>query len=110
MRSSGLLALAALAALVAVGMTGAGFGVVPPAATTPAPKRPASPAPVSDPAEPPLTVEASSGGSGATVAGSARGTAVKFNTTGAWQGQAGLTFKSGAPPMRFTLTLAKMPN
>src|SRR5262245_31808099 len=74
----------------------------------PAPPRPAGQAVVSDPAEPQPAAELTSGGSGLTVASSARGTALKFNTSGAWQGSAGLSFKKGAPPMRLTLTLAQM--
>jgi hypothetical protein len=32
------------------------------------------------------------------------------NTPGTWQGTAKLTFKGSAPPMRFTLKLARLPN
>jgi hypothetical protein len=107
MRSSGKLVLAALVALVAVGMTGAGFVLfVPPAVTSPAPKRPPAKAIVSDPAEPPLTAEVSLGGPAKPV--TVAGTTFKFDATSPWQGTAALTFKN-APPMRFTLTLAKMP-
>jgi hypothetical protein len=102
-----MLALVALAAAVAV--AGAGFGKGIALVEAPAPKRPPAQAPVSDPAEPPLMVEAQ-GGAGLTVASSARGTALKLNASGSWQGSAALAFKSGAPPMRFTLTLARMPN
>ena len=102
-----MLALVALAAAAAA--AGAGFGKGRPLVSSPAPKRPPTKALASDPAEPPLTVEAS-GGAGLAVASGARGTALKFSTSGAWQGSAGLTFKNAAPPMRFTLTLARMPN
>jgi hypothetical protein len=100
-----MLALAALAPFV---LTGAYLREIA-IAEVPAPKRPAAKAPVGDPAEPPLKVGLVTGGSGVAVASSARGTAVKFNTSGSWQGSAGLAFKNAAP-MRFTLTLAKMPN
>jgi hypothetical protein len=43
------------------------------------------------------------------VASSARGTTLTLNTPGAWQGAANLAFKDGAPPMRFSLKLARMP-
>src|SRR5262245_2316839 len=110
MRSSGKLVLAALAALVAVGMTGAGLYIVPPAATSPAPKRPPAKAIVVDPAEPQLNVDLSFGPTAAKQVTAAR-TTLKFDTPpGSWQGSAGLTFKNGAPPMRLTLTLAKMQN
>jgi hypothetical protein len=104
---SSKLVLAALVALAVVGTTGAYLGELAPV-TSPAPRRPPTKALVSDPAEPPLKVEVASGGSGVAVASGARGTTVKFDTPGGWQGSAGLTFKDGAPPMRFTLTLAKM--
>src|SRR5262245_17673438 len=102
----------ALAALAAVALTGAARGGLELEApmTSPAPKRPAAKAPVSDPAEPPLTVEVSSGGSALSVASSERGAALKFNTPGSSQGSAGLTFKNAAAPMRFTLTLAGLPS
>jgi hypothetical protein len=102
-----MLAFLALAAVLLPAAPG-GYGPLVIPMSSPAPKKPAGTAPVSDPAEPAPKVELSSGGSGLSVASSARGTAVKFRTTGAWQGSAGLTFK-GAPPMRFTLTLAQMP-
>jgi hypothetical protein len=105
---SSRLAVMSLAAVAALTGTALGLRIVPP--SPPAPPRPAGQALVSDPAEPPLGAEVSSGGSGLTVASSARGTALKLNTTGAWQGAAALTFKTGAPPMRLTLTLAGMPN
>src|SRR5947208_3366059 len=86
----------------------------------------------SDPAEPPMTVEVSYGndremilrnerfaarggavparrGQKVEVASGARGTTLTLNTPGAWQGSAKLTFKDSAPPMRFTLKLARMP-
>jgi hypothetical protein len=107
MMKSSRLAVAALAAVV---FAGAASACKLPALTSPAPPRPAGQAPVSDPAEPPLSAEVSPGGSGLTVASSARGTTLKFNTTGTWQGSAGVNFKEGAAPMRFTLTLAQMPN
>jgi hypothetical protein len=103
--TSGKLAVAALAA---VALTGAALGGLIVPLTQPAPKRPADKAPASDPAEPHLKVEVSAGGSGATVTGSARGTAVKFNTSGPWHGSANVTFKNSAPPMRFSLILAQM--
>jgi hypothetical protein len=106
-KSSGKLGLAALAALVVVGMTGARLRELAPV-TSPAPKRPPAKAIVSDAAEPPMTVDVSTAGPAQPV--TAVGTTLKFNTTGAWQGSAGLTFKNTAPPMRFTLTLAKVPN
>jgi hypothetical protein len=99
------LAVAALAAAVFAGPAGA---LRFPAPASPAPPRPAGAAPVSDPSEPQLSAEVSSGGSGLTAASSARGTALKFSTAGAWQGSAALTFKGCAPPMRLTLTLAQM--
>jgi hypothetical protein len=43
------------------------------------------------------------------VAGSARGTTLTVNTPGSWNGSAKLTF-AGAPPMRFMVKLARMPN
>lgn len=95
--------------LAAVVFAGAASACKLPALTSPAPPRPAGTAPVSDPAEPQLSAEVTAGGSGLTVASSARGTALKINTTGPWQGSAALTFKGGAPPMRLTLTLAQMP-
>jgi hypothetical protein len=98
-----------LAALAPVLLTGARLREIAPI-TSPAPKRPAAKAPVSDPAEPPLNVEVSSGNSGVAVASGARGAAVRFSTPGSWQGSAGVTFKNAAPPMRLTLTLARMPN
>jgi len=111
---TGRLALVALAAAALAGAAlarglvppGGGFGPGPVGA--PAPARPAGTAPVADPAEPAPKVEVSAGGSALSIASSARGTALKFNTSGAWQGSAGLTFKGGAPPMRLTLTLAQM--
>src|SRR5687768_14281150 len=110
MTSSGKLALAALAALAVVGSTTGGYYPVKLApATTPAPKRPPAKAIVSDPAEPQLNVELSFGPAAAKQV-TAAGTTLKFDTPGSWQGSAGLTFKNGAPPMRFSLTLAKMPN
>jgi hypothetical protein len=101
--------LAVAALMAGVVLAGAARGEKMPVPTQPAPKRPASLAPVNDPAEPPLSAEVSSGGSGLTVASSARGTTLKFNTPGTWQGSAALTFKRSAP-MRFTLTLAQMPS
>jgi hypothetical protein len=98
----------AFVALAAVALAGAARGKEIAPVPQPAPKRPPAKPLVSDPAEPPLKVEVSSGGSGVAVASSARGTAVRFDTPGGWQGSAGLTFKDGAPPMRFSLTLAKM--
>jgi hypothetical protein len=100
----------AFVALAAVALTGAARGKEIAPVTSPAPKRPPAKAAVSDPAEPPLKVEVSADGSGVAVASSARGTAVKFNTSGSSQSSAGLTFKGCSPPMRFTLTLSKMPN
>jgi hypothetical protein len=113
---SSRLAVAALA-VVAV-LTGTAFGlrfVVPGQA---APKRPADKAPVSDSCEPPMTVEARYGAvpvaeqsrQAVAVTGSARGTRLTLTTPGGWQGQAGLTFKNASPPMRFTITLARMPS
>jgi hypothetical protein len=43
------------------------------------------------------------------VASSARGTTLTGSTPGMGNGSAALTFKDGAPPMRFTLRLARMP-
>jgi hypothetical protein len=103
------LALAALAALAVVGTAGAYLGELAPV-TSPAPKRPPTKALVSDPAEPPLKVEVSADGSGVAISSGPRGAAVRFNTPGSSQGSAGVTFKNAAPPMRFTLTLANMPN
>jgi hypothetical protein len=99
-----------LAVLAPVVLSGAALRELVPA-TSPAPKRPPAKALVSDPAEPPLKVEVALGGPAqpAAVAGSARGTTVKFNTTGSWQGSAKLTFKNCAPPMRFALKLAGAP-
>jgi hypothetical protein len=106
---TGRLAFVALAAGVLAGVAeGRGFGRGGAPLAAPAPPRPAGAAAVSDPAEPQPGAEVTSGGSGLSVASSARSTTLKFNTSGAWQGSAGLTFKKGAPPMRFTLTLAQM--
>jgi len=114
---TGRLAYVALAAVVVVAGAAGARGFVPPGGGfgpgpigAPAPPRPAGAAPVSDPAEPQPSAEVTAGGSGVTVASSARGTALKFSTTGAWQGSAGLRFKGCAPPMRLTLTLAGMQN
>jgi hypothetical protein len=102
MKSSNL----AVAALVAgVALVGAARAKDIAVLAPPAPQRPAGKALVNDPAEPPLNVEGA-----AAVTGSARGTRLTLNTTGSSQGQAGLTFKNAAPPMRFSLTLAKMPS
>jgi hypothetical protein len=98
------LAVAALAAVVFAGVASA-CRSLPPA--PPAPPRPAGAAPVSDPAEPALRAEATFGGPAQPVA--VAGTALKVNTSGAWQGSGSLTFQDAAP-MRFTLTLARMPN
>jgi hypothetical protein len=103
------LALVALTAVALSGVAAGGFGRVVPL-TSPAPKRPQPQAAVSDPAEPALKVETSLAGAGLSVASSARGTVLKLNTPGGWQGTAGLTFKDGPPPMRLTLTLVKMPS
>jgi hypothetical protein len=80
----------------------------------------------SDPGEPTLRVEVSFGNSAngglpragrdtektqaVDVVSGARGTVLTLNTPGSWQGSANLTFKGGAPPMRFTLKLARVPN
>jgi hypothetical protein len=124
MTSSGKLMLAALAAVV---LTGAALGEVVPL-VQPAP-RPAAKAPVSDPAEPPMTVEVSyddrppggvprtpRGGRGGwtgrsvPVAGGAKGATLTLETPGWSQGWASLTFNGSAPPMRFTMRLTRMPN
>jgi hypothetical protein len=44
------------------------------------------------------------------VASSARGTTLTLKTPGGWQGSTSLTFKNGAPPMRFSLILAQLPS
>jgi hypothetical protein len=106
-----------LAALAPVLLTGTRLREIAPV-SSPAPKRPAAKAPASDPAEPPLKIEARYGAvpvpeqarQAVAVASSARGTRLTLNTPGGWQGQASLTFKGCAPPMRFTLTLARMPS
>src|SRR5262245_58438577 len=69
-----------------------------------------APAPVSDPAEPPLKVEATfarphepaSPRQSVEVTSSARGTVLTLNTPGSWRGSASLTVKGAAPapPMR----------
>src|SRR5262245_57889636 len=100
---SSRLAVAALAA--AVVFTGTALACRGRAPDHPAPPRPAGTALVSAPAGPSVNVEGA-----ATIAGSARGTRLTLNTTGASQGSAGLTFKNAAPPMHFTLTLAQMLN
>jgi hypothetical protein len=63
--------------------------------------------PVSDPAEPALKAEATFGGPAQPV--TVAGTALKVNTSGAFQGSGSLTLP-GAAPMRVKLTLAQMPN
>lgn len=101
-----MLVLAALAPFVLTGAYLRELSII----SVPAPKRPPAKALGSDPAEPPLKVVASSAGDGPAVTSSARGTVVKCSTSGGSRGSAALTFKNAAPPMRFTLTLAKMPN
>src|SRR5262245_4197373 len=97
-----------LAALVSgVALSAASLGEAPKHRIAPAPKRPPAKAVVSDPAEPPLKAEVSTGGPSKPV--TAAGTTVKFDTPGSSPGTATLTFK-GAAPMRFSLTLAKMPS
>jgi hypothetical protein len=73
----------------------------------------------SDPAEPPLQVEMDAAshaeartgiGGKVKVTSSARGTTLNVPTTGGYSGIARLTFKSGAPPMRFTVRLSRVPN
>src|SRR5262245_19319516 len=103
---SSRLAVMALAATVV--LTGPALGLRYLLPGPPAPKRPAGKPPASDPAEPPLKAEVSTGGPARPV--TAAGTTLKFDTTAAPHGQAGLTFKGASPPMRFTLTLAKMPS
>jgi len=98
---------------------------------------PGAKAPAADPAEPPMTVEVSyTGAAGGAMPGpvpgapgaraapgarrgpaadvavstGARGATLTLDTPGGWQGSARLAFKDAAPPMRLTLTLAKMPN
>jgi hypothetical protein len=130
MTSSKLMALA-LCALAALAGAAAAEKLV--LRARPAPQNQRAEAPVSDPAEPPMTVEVSFGAAGAggpggpraaravgarggvgsaavAVASSARGTTLTLNTPGSWQGTANLTFKNAAPPMRFTLRLARMPS
>lgn len=74
----------------------------------------------SDPVEPPVKVEATQSGdvgaralqqaAGALeVSSGARGTTLKLTTLGGYAGSAKLTFKTAAPPMRFTLKLARLP-
>src|SRR5262249_58664482 len=103
---SSRLAVMALAAPVALAGPALGLRSLLPG--PPAPKRPAGKPPVSDPAEPPLKVEVSTGGPARPV--TAAGTTLKFDTTGASHGQAGLAFKGASPPMRLTITLGKMPS
>jgi hypothetical protein len=100
--------LAVMALATTVVLSGTAFGLRYLLPGPPAPKRPATLAAVSDPAEPPLKVEVSTGGPAKPV--TAAGTTLKFDTTGASHGQANLTFKNASPPMGFTLTLAKMPS
>jgi hypothetical protein len=121
---SSRLAVMALAATVL--LTGPAFGLRYLVQGPPAPKRPADKPPVSDPAEPPMTVLASyddkapdgapriprGGRTGrpVAVAGGPKGVTLTLDTLGTWQGWSTLTFKNAAPPMRFTLRLAKMPS
>jgi hypothetical protein len=134
MTSSKLKALTLCAGLA---LAGAALGETPKRRIVPAPQGPAAKAPASDPAEPPLKVEASfgsaggTGGSGLVVQGRVRplgarrgvvtaavvavstgagGTVLTLNTPGPWQGSAKLTFKNAAPPMRFTMRLARLPD
>lgn len=104
---SGTLAFVTLVALAAAARGGLEIEVP---LISPAPKRPPAKAAVSDPAEPPLTVAASSAGPSPAVTSSARGTVIKLNAPGSSRGSVGLTFKGSAPPMRLTLTLAQMPS
>jgi len=122
--TSSRLAVAALTA--AAVLAGAAHGLKRRAPSAPpAPKRPATLAPVSDPAEPAITVEAyydvnppgqfvpRTGRNAAVartlaVAGSARGATLTLDTPGWWQGWTTLTFKGAAPPMRFTMRLAQL--
>jgi hypothetical protein len=115
------LTLAALAwATLGVAGALAGYGnfiALPPPPAGEAPKAPAA---VNDPAEPLLQVEMTSsagnfrrgggGGQKVEVASSARGTTLKVPTSGGYNGTADLTFKNGAPPMRFTTRLTGMQN
>jgi hypothetical protein len=101
-----------------VALAGASRGETP-RGFVPAPPRPIAKAPatVSDPAEPPVKVEAAYDDEGAVpapgqarqavaVAASARGTTLTLNTPGWYKGSAWLTFNNPAPPMRFTIRLA----
>jgi hypothetical protein len=125
----GKLVLTALMAIVAAAVAGAGFSPRVAVVPVPAPKRPVGKAPVADPAEPAMTVQATyddqapggapripRGGRGGwtgrpvAVAAGPKGATLTLDTPGLWQGWAALTFKNSAPPMRLTLRLAKMPN
>jgi hypothetical protein len=111
--------------LTALVLAGAALAETPKHRIVPAPKRPAALAPVSDPAEPPMTVGvhydvnppgrfvARTGRNASvartlTVAGGARGTTLTLDTPGWRQGWATLTFKGAAPPMRLTMRLARL--
>jgi hypothetical protein len=116
MATIGKLAIAAMTALVLVGTAGARLREVV-AVTSPAPKRPAGTAPVADPAEPPLAVQASFDNGAAptpgarrpvAVAGGPRNTTLTLDTPGLWHGSASLAFKGEAPPMRLSVRLMKM--
>jgi hypothetical protein len=121
--TSSKLAVAALTA--AVVLAGAALAKKRIISAPPAPKRPAALAPVSDPAEPPMTVGvfydvnppgrfvARTGRDASvartlTVAGSARGATLTLDTPGWYKGWATLTFKGAAPPMRLTMRLARL--
>lgn len=84
----------------------------------PAPPAPPAKAPVGDPAEPPLRAEvayddfgrkpAVPGGALVTAVASAKATTLTLDTPGRYRGSARLTFKQAAPPMRFTVRLARV--
>src|SRR5262245_25531525 len=71
-----------------------------------------SSATASDPAEPPVKVEATftNGAGQVSVDSGARGTTLKLATPGGWGGSAQLEFKGCAPPMRFAVRLSRMPD
>jgi hypothetical protein len=108
-----LLVLASLALALAAGAAEAEkrrFVPVPPA--------PPAKAPVGDPAEAPVTAEvayddfgvapAPVPGKRVTAVSSAKATTLTLDTPGWYTGSARLTFKGAAPPMRFTVRLARV--
>jgi hypothetical protein len=84
----------------------------------PAPPAPPAKAPVGDPSEPPVWAEVAyedfgrapplAHGNRVTAVSSAKATTLTLDTPGWYTGSARLTFKGAAPPMRFTVRLARV--